>query len=234
MKTTIFSLLLTLMLGTAFGQTSIEFPFNPDSDGDGQIGSDDLLIMLSAFGEPWTLPDPNLWATDVMLNLISLDAELDSLQSELTAQQTQLDSLTSEALCAYEVDTEICLAGGGSSSFSEWHYYLGGQNCRTVLYYRDPSNSRPLVMHLPKENNCEGEEVHFVGTGSEYYQGQPIRIEHWVNDSWVVLASMGNGADGYALGESHNRLRFVKARFEDGIWQWVQNAAITVPFNQPD
>lgn len=81
------------MLGTAFGQTSIEFPFNPDSDGDGQIGSDDLLIMLSAFGEPWTLPDPNLWATETVTNLLDYDSQLNAMSDSLWLLQSHLEDL---------------------------------------------------------------------------------------------------------------------------------------------
>ena len=89
----LFSLFMTLMLGTAFGQTSIEFPFNPDSDGDGQIGSDDLLIMLSAYGEPWTLPDPNQWATGTITNLLDYDSQLNALSDSLQLLQSHLENL---------------------------------------------------------------------------------------------------------------------------------------------
>jgi len=87
-----FSLLLTLMLGTAFGQTSIEFPYNPDSNGDGEIGVDDLLGMLSGFGESWTLLDPNLWGTGTITNLLDYESNLVALSDSLTELQTFLDS----------------------------------------------------------------------------------------------------------------------------------------------
>ena len=87
-----FSLLLTLLLGTAFGQTSIEFPYNPDSNGDGEIGVDDLLGMLSGFGESWTLLDPNLWGTGTITNLLDYESNLVALSDSLTELQTFLDS----------------------------------------------------------------------------------------------------------------------------------------------
>ena len=47
----IFSLLLAASLGSAFAQCAS--PYNPDSDGDGVIGSSDLIGLLTTFGNPF-------------------------------------------------------------------------------------------------------------------------------------------------------------------------------------
>ena len=47
----IFSLLLAASLGSAFAQCAS--PYNPDSDGDGVIGSSDLMGLLTTFGNPF-------------------------------------------------------------------------------------------------------------------------------------------------------------------------------------
>ena len=229
----LFTLLLSATCFTASAQ--VEFPWNPDSNGDGEIGVDDLLGMLASFGEPWGLPDPNEWASQTLQGLIEWDEELDSLQSELTQQEALLDSLLAEQLCVNQIATDVCeIGGGGNYTYQEYHYYLGGHNCRTVLYNKNAEQSRDLVMHLPVNDNCDGDEVHFIGTSTSTYQGQPIRIEFWNGNEWAVLASLPYNGDQWGVGEQYGRLAFVKARYEDGQWYWVQNASFDVPFNQPE
>ena len=47
----IFSLLLAASLGSAFAQCTS--PYNPDADGNGVIGSSDLMGLLTTFGNPF-------------------------------------------------------------------------------------------------------------------------------------------------------------------------------------
>ena len=202
-----FSLLLTLMLGTAFGQTSIEFPFNPDSDGDGQIGSDDLLIMLSAFGEPWTLPDPNLWATGTITNLLDYESNLVALSDSLTELQTFLDS-TDVALMAlqdsltlitsfntYTQTNQRCFISIPDYNYVSSHVHFDITNsCGSVEVrmgygetWSDP-NTRAKI-RMPQEGLFVGQRI-FVRRSADYSDHVPQHIEQFVDGSWQLLHSL--------------------------------------------
>ena len=64
--------LTCLALGIAFAagaQTGlVEFPYNPDSDGDSQIGVPDLLTLLSLFGESFQSVESAVWTCGDVLN----------------------------------------------------------------------------------------------------------------------------------------------------------------------
>jgi len=57
--------LLALVVAVTAGAQSedpIVFPFNPDANYDGILGVEDLLAMLSGFGEEVALPNYTEWA----------------------------------------------------------------------------------------------------------------------------------------------------------------------------
>ena len=89
----LFALLLATACFTATAQ--VEFPWNPDSNGDGEIGVDDLLGMLASFGEPWELPDPTIWASESIQNLLVFQADLESMSDSLSSVEASLSELQS-------------------------------------------------------------------------------------------------------------------------------------------
>ena len=138
---------------------------------------------------------------------------------------------------AFEVSQNVCSVGGGSSSYSEWHYYLGGLGCKAVTYRRQSGQSRPLVIHLPVNDNGEGDEIDLITvatTGGGGTQNQPIRIEYFTNGGWEVLASMGYGGNVGGPGDVMGSYIVFKARFVDGDWVWISESGVDVPFNQPE
>ena len=93
MMNKLFTLLLAAACFTASAQ--VQFPWNPDSNGDGEIGVDDLLGMLSSFGQPWELPDPTIWATESIQNLLAFQDDLESMSDSLSSVEASLSELQS-------------------------------------------------------------------------------------------------------------------------------------------
>ena len=100
-----FTLLLAASCLTAVGQ--VEFPWNPDTNDDGIVGAEDLLGLLSVYNGEWELPDPTLWATNTIQNLLSLEQELDSIAQSIENEQVilqnglqALDSLQQAQACS--------------------------------------------------------------------------------------------------------------------------------------
>ncbi len=77
-----FVILLTL---TATAQ-SINYPYNPDSDSNENIGTPDLLSMLSMFGGQF-LPDP------IAIDSLTLEEYLQLLQGSIVAANDALDAI---------------------------------------------------------------------------------------------------------------------------------------------
>ncbi|MFZ8837234.1 MAG: hypothetical protein ACO2XQ_09325, partial [Flavobacteriales bacterium] len=102
--------LLALVVAVTAGAQSedpIVFPFNPDANYDGILGVEDLLAMLSGFGEEVALPNYTEWATGAMFNLLDFEAELNEEYDSLAAAWTEYES-------AYnELDSIIAFANQG-------------------------------------------------------------------------------------------------------------------------
>ena len=73
------------------GQNYIhEYPWNPDANGDHQIGSADLLNFLSVFGDEFGYSQPQLLSEDIttyqdwVVNVLSGEIEVDSVFFEMS------------------------------------------------------------------------------------------------------------------------------------------------------
>ena len=80
-----FTLLLAASCLTAVGQVDVTYPYNPDN-GDGLIGSSDLLELLTLYG---TLFEPEA----LMVNDIPFQDWVDAVNNTLLLQQALIDSL---------------------------------------------------------------------------------------------------------------------------------------------
>ena len=67
-----------------------EFPFNPDADSDEHITVEDLMTMLSLFGQPFVMPDYSEWASGSMLNILAFQDSLADIASDLDALNDSL------------------------------------------------------------------------------------------------------------------------------------------------
>ena len=91
------ALLITLV---AQGQAPIvEYPYNPDSDGNQTIGSTDLTGFLATYGNPF---EP----ASVMLDTLTLEAYLASLQDQINSLQNALSSPETPASRTYTLRLE--------------------------------------------------------------------------------------------------------------------------------
>ena len=77
----LFTLLLAAACFTASAQIEVEYPYNPDNQNDGHVGIEDILEILTVYGEEFT-PE------QLLLDGASLTEIIESLQ-------TQIDSLAS-------------------------------------------------------------------------------------------------------------------------------------------
>jgi len=86
------SLLFASIWITAFSLTataqSLNYPYNPDSDTDENIGTPDLLTLLSVFGSEF-LPDP------IAIDSLTLEEYLQLLQQSIAAANYALDAIPS-------------------------------------------------------------------------------------------------------------------------------------------
>ena len=84
------SLLFASIWITSFSLTataqSINYPYNPDSDTDENIGTPDLLSLLSVFGTEF-LPDP------IAIDSLTLEEYLQLLQESIAAANDALDAI---------------------------------------------------------------------------------------------------------------------------------------------
>jgi uncharacterized protein (TIGR02145 family) len=75
-----------LTLPTSATAQSINYPYNPDSDTDENIGTPDLLSLLSVFGTEF-LPDP------IAIDSLTLEEYLQLLHESITAANDALDAI---------------------------------------------------------------------------------------------------------------------------------------------
>ena len=68
----------------------LNYPWNPDEDGDSSIGSNDLLGFLTVYGEDFE-PEP------ITVDSVDLLSVILSLQNQIEVLQGQVDSLSTDS-----------------------------------------------------------------------------------------------------------------------------------------
>lgn len=203
----LFTLLLTAACFTASAQ--VEFPWNPDSNGDGEIGVDDLLGMLASFGESWELPSANQWASTTLQGLLSLENELDSLGQVLQSEQFFLDSLAasldsvnvlafcSEQLTSWNSLRNDCFIQMYDGAYSN-HAYHVPDDCFHVtvsIYYGCNCCSYSLPIRLPQQGMYVGQIIDFTLLRQGGCINGSISIEALVNGSWSEASTLFDATD---------------------------------------
>ena len=206
MKKAVF-LLFAVISVSAYGQSLIEFPYNPDSNGDGEIGVEDLLEMLGDYGGAWTLPDPNEWATGTITNLLDYESDLIELSDSLAELQTILDSTDVELTALQDSLTLItsfntytqtnnrCFISIPDYNYVSSHVHFDITNsCGSVEVrmsygntWSDP-NTRAKI-RMPQEGLFVGQRI-FVRMSAQYSDGVPQHIEQFVDGSWQHLQTL--------------------------------------------
>ena len=82
----LFTLLLAAACFTAIAQIEVEYPYNPDNQNDGHVGIEDILEILTVYGEEFT-PE------QLLVEGTSLTEWIQLLSETVLQQQAQIDSL---------------------------------------------------------------------------------------------------------------------------------------------
>ena len=180
-----------------------EFPFNPDADSDEQITVEDLMAMLSLFGQPFVMPDYNEWAMGSMYNLLAqedsllaLENYLDSLETQIANQLEELqlygDSIQSASANCY---MQLTQPNGG-------HHVPVPNTCRHVNIYTGYGSILTAPLRLPQSGNFVGQVIttFLMPMGNA---NSSVPIEVFQDDGWDVITTMtpayfswGNAASG--------------------------------------
>ena len=94
----LFTLLLAAACFTASAQIEVEYPYNPDNQNDGHVGIEDILEILTVYGEEFT-PE------QLMVEGTSLTEWIQLLSETVIQQQAQIDSLSSLGPTSVEIDS---------------------------------------------------------------------------------------------------------------------------------
>ena len=98
MMNKLFTLLLAAACFTASAQIEVEYPYNPDNQNDGHVGIEDILEILTVYGEEFT-PE------QLLVEGTSLTEWIQLLSETVIQQQAQIDSLSSLGPTSVEVDS---------------------------------------------------------------------------------------------------------------------------------
>ena len=185
------TLLALVVAVTAGAQTEdpIVFPFNPDANYDGILGVDDLLAMLSGFGEEVALPDFTEWATGAMFNLLNYEAALagesDSLanvweelahaQNELDSLQANIDIVVDDAILEHVQTYCAYFPVGGPVKYLD-------EGCRLVMLWAYDFNEYGGTLRLTHDGREAGDLLTIVYSRNNGNAG-----------SWLIQSISPNG-----------------------------------------
>ena len=218
------TLLLFALPISTFAQNSVEFPFNPDSNNDGIIAVEDLMIMLSFYGGEWQLPAPSDWASQTMLNLLNYSESLDSIADVQSSIQAAIDSsfleLSSisdslELVTSFNVfatTANRCYIQVSDFNFvsTDTHYDISNDcGCVFVRLQYGQTWSSPFErakIRLPEQGLFIGQRI-FVKMSNDYSDGAPQNIDHYINGQWEYLTtiqkSQGSGSSNFTDSSSN-------------------------------
>lgn len=220
-----FLLLITSL--TAFGQSSIELPFNPDADGNGFISVSDVLNVLSTY-------DTMFSAGEVLVNgtgLSSFIAETDST----------IDSLSAAASVCIELQHLEAFEEYLNNSTSCWITYDGTSSCcsinipnscrqLTLFMWNSASATQTQVpLRLPTEGEFPGQIIEIRITEAGEVSGT-IDIEAYQGNEWVVVGTLMDAPNQHPFQGTSREYLSSEMQNEKFIWDgssW-QNVALTI------
>jgi hypothetical protein len=96
-----------LALSLSAQELTLDYPYNPDYENDGNVGVEDLLQLLAYFDMGFEVDDIVIdevtltqWLQTISQTLINQQATIDSLQASLDSQETPLDVVNETVLMA--------------------------------------------------------------------------------------------------------------------------------------
>lgn len=215
------------------------FPFNPDSNSDGFISVDDLMAMLSNYGEPFELPDYTEWSVGTMNNLLEynedlflLSEQLDSIEYSLNLLSQNLEEVINDSLL-WTLNRDACKV-----SMSGTNNYEIGLNCQYVFVAIPNSGSSGggANLRLPSDIPFEEYSVHVhvnksgtIACGTNGTGCPTVQVQKYENGSWQDF-DLINPNDFYsASGLAVQQRTYV---FVNENWQILQDNYTTIPVSE--
>jgi len=218
------------------------FPFNPDSNSDGFISVDDLMAMLSNFGEPFELPDYTEWSTGTMNNLLEYNESLNLLSDSLSALQSQLSSIQENMESYLDSAINVALTAIDDYFESVKDYYVvydGTSNCCSINI---PTNCRHLTLagwnqgsptstmvevRLPLAGLFIGQTIEIRLTEVWNMNGS-VTVEGFINGDWQ---SVGNLSDNPNVGPAQNEFGYLTNDYQNEKFVWNGSVWENVPIS---
>ena len=137
------SFILAVLLGNNLCGQTIDYPYNPDSNGDGAVGAVDLLELLPIFGSYFS---PN----EIQVNGISLEDYLTSIEASIDSLSFSGNNGGIDTIYIENEQLYISLSGGTTQSFN---LPQSVQEITTNNYYNSYNGSTVPLWMINAKNN---------------------------------------------------------------------------------
>ena len=189
----LFTLLLTAACFTASAQIEVEYPYNPDADGNGFVSVSDILQSLSVYDDFYSPQEL------IVGDSLPLSAWIPHVNSALQEQQDVIDSLLNEydnltdliSMEQYLITSGVCSINYSDTPDEDFHYYVPS-SCRFVnmVTYYYGGISTECALRLPLNGLFEGQIIEFALNARTPLSPATIRIEAFQNGEWVLVGSV--------------------------------------------
>lgn len=189
MKNLTTLILLTIGL-TASGQSSIDLPFNPDSDGNGFISVSDLQNVLSTYGTIFSVEEALVDGVELSTFIAETDSTIDSLQAEASVC-VELQYL--EAFEDYlESSTSCYTTYDGTSSCCAINIPNFCRHVTLFMWNSASSTQTQIPLRLPVAGEFPGQIMEIRITECGQVTGT-IEIQAFQNSEWVEVGELIDG-----------------------------------------
>lgn len=137
------SFILAVLLGNNLCGQTIDYPYNPDSNGDGAVGAVDLLELLPIFGSYFS---PN----EIQVNGVSLEDYLTSIEASIDSLSFSGNNGGIDTIYIENEQLYISLSGGTTQSFN---LPQSVQEITTNNYYNSYNGSTVPLWMINAKNN---------------------------------------------------------------------------------
>ena len=220
----IVSIFFACIVGTTFGQSTVEFPWNPDTNDDGIVGAEDLLGLLSIYNGEWELPDPSVWASSTIISLVEFESDLIDYEAELSDLSDSLAQVQDE-LDSVQLEIEACDRGEGLYNCAQLYpgndvvQYLP-EDCGTVwtLHY---GGGWSRTIRLPP-NALSNTSILMI-TEIQAGVSSQLRVEWMQNGVWSLLFSYGY--------HPYGTMKYDILKYDGTSWSRESASQTSVPFD---
>lgn len=172
---------------TALGQTSINLPFNPDSDGNGFISVSDILNVLSTYDTMFSVEEALVDGVELSTFIAETDSTINSLQMEASVC-VELQHL--EAFEDYLENSTSCYdTYDGTSSCCAINIPNFCRHVTLFMWNSSSSTQTQIPLRLPVEGEFPGQIMEIRITEVYNIIGE-IEIQAFQNSEWVQVGEL--------------------------------------------